>query len=152
MGFYQGSRYARQGLDLFVRTISAHIGGERQESDSQQDSEAGTLQIVALRDQGKQEQTAADDIADGRKMVQQEMDMCQAHLVNGERRHAARLLYNTRAFRGTRAKRRYAGNHVALTVFAVGEGFHLCSETPTEKTVSATMANAARPGDPTGSP
>lgn len=75
MGFNQGFRYARQGLDGLLRAIAAHIRWNCDEGDSQKDRQAGTLQIVAFGDQGKQKQTAANDLADRREMVQQEMNV-----------------------------------------------------------------------------
>jgi hypothetical protein len=76
MGFDHGFRRVRQGLDGFLSGISAHISGDGDERDSQQDRQAGALQIVASCNERKHKQTAADDIADDRKMVQQKMDVC----------------------------------------------------------------------------
>ena len=79
MGFDQGLGYARQGLDGVLRAISGDIGGDRDKRDPQQNNQTGTLQIVAIGDEGKHKQTAAYDTADGRKMVQKKMEMSQVH-------------------------------------------------------------------------
>src|SRR6516225_4404498 len=79
MGFDQGFGYARQGLDGVLRAISADIGGDRDKRDPQQNNQTDTFQIVAVGDEGKHKQTAAHDSADGRKMVQQKMEVSQVH-------------------------------------------------------------------------
>jgi hypothetical protein len=70
MGFYQRFRQVLLGRKGLLGAISAHIGGDGEEGDSQQDNQAGSLQIITVRDEGNQEQTAANDRTDHRKVIQ----------------------------------------------------------------------------------
>src|SRR5579859_3465255 len=100
MSFDQGFRYAREGLDDILRAIAGDVSGDGDESDSEEDYQASALQIIASGDERKHIQAAANDGADGRKMIQQKMGVCQVHgdsvkdPVEEDRGDAARLLYH----------------------------------------------------------
>src|SRR5579871_490101 len=79
MSFDQGLGDSRQGFDGVLRAISADIRWNREQRDTQQDGQAGTLEIIALYEQGKDKEPAADNRADDRKMIQQKVKMRQIH-------------------------------------------------------------------------
>ena len=59
--------------------VSAHVGGKRHQRDAQEHHQAGALQIVAFPGQADQEQADSDDRADGREMIEQQMDVGKVH-------------------------------------------------------------------------
>jgi hypothetical protein len=61
--------------DRFLRGVAGHVGRQRQQRDDEEHGEAAAFQILALLQQRQQEHPDADDHADRRKVIQQQVEM-----------------------------------------------------------------------------
>ena len=67
-----------------VRCVAAHICGDCQERDNEEQHKTGALQILAASEQRDNEQANPDAKPDGRDMIQQEMQMRRRHAMNSK--------------------------------------------------------------------
>ena len=70
------------GLQDEFRRVAAQIRRDRHESDAEEHHIAGSLEVVTVSDERGRQQPDAETEADGRNVVQQQMQMRQVHEMN----------------------------------------------------------------------
>src|SRR6516162_4739643 len=76
-------RIARSLTHHGLRGIARHVHGNREQSDSEKNDQAGLLQLVAFAEESEQEQAHADHETHRRKVVEQKVYVGEIHKVSG---------------------------------------------------------------------
>ena len=75
----QGLGHSGQFLDSSLSADATKKRRKRQQGHDSENDKTSPFEVVIFPDQGEQEQTNADDGANNREMIEQEMQMCQTH-------------------------------------------------------------------------
>src|SRR5262245_19700990 len=68
-------RHGPNAAQSFLRGIAGHVGRERYQGNREEHGHRAACQILALVQQPEEQQTEADDHADCREVVEEEMDV-----------------------------------------------------------------------------